>query len=281
MPVPVLDTSAASAVRARRPCAAGEVRAGEQSRLRGWLRVAIVPGLEQLADPTRDPADLIARAALQARCLRAELETTSSPEQLERLGADERRAREDEREWVRGHLHDTALQILEFIAGNGFGTGLSADKIAHLAGGAARDLRRWLDAGEPPGTQLVPELEHVTAEARTLDPGVRLVVGELGRQPTGEQVSALAGAVREAVTNARKHARASQVVVRVGTADDGRTKVTVTDDGVGFDPERVDGGLGLSRSIFGRMQRAGGSASLDRAPGGGTCVTLVTQEARP
>lgn len=277
MPVPVLDASAASDAWPHRPSATQHVRAGELSQLGAWLRVVIVPGLEQLADPAGDPAVLKAAAAAQARRLRADLEDTDAPEDLESRDAAHGRTSEVEREWVRGHLHDTALQILEFIAGDGFGTGISAAKIAHLAGGVARDLRGWLDASEPRCAELVPELEQVTAEARTLGPGVQLVVGELGRQPTDEQVSALTGAVREAVTNARKHAHASQVIVRVGTGDGGHTAVTVTDDGVGFDPDRVRGGLGLSRSIFGRMQRAGGHASLERAPGGGTCVTLETR----
>src|SRR5206468_12363663 len=100
------------------------------------------------------------------------------------------------REWVRGHLHDTALQILEFIAGDGFGTGLSSSKIARLAGGAARDLHRWIDdteADAEAGAQLLPQLEQVTAEARSLDSRVELVVGHIGTPPTSEQVAALAG----------------------------------------------------------------------------------------
>jgi signal transduction histidine kinase len=126
--------------------------------------------------------------------------------------------------------------------------------------------------------ELVPELRLVTAEARSLDPRVELVVGHIGASPTSEQVSAIAGAVREAVTNARKHSHASHVIVRVETASDGRTAVTVTDDGVGIDPELVAGasGLGVKGSILGRMKRVGGQASLNGTPGGGTQVTLVT-----
>lgn len=261
-----------------------DVRAGERRELRARLRTVIVPGLERLADPTADAAELMALADAQARRLRAELESPAPPEHPSLTGAAECRAREDEREWVRGHLHDTALQILEFIAGDGFDTGLTAAKIAQLAGGAARDLRRWIDAaGDRPDAQLVPELERVAAQARTLDASVRLDVGEVGAQPTGEQVCALTGAVREAVTNARKHAHASEVVVSVQRADDGATAVTIADDGVGFDPARTEGGLGLTRSILGRMDRAGGHAELETAPGGGTLVTLRTtrREAAP
>jgi anti-sigma regulatory factor (Ser/Thr protein kinase) len=257
-------------------------RALERTHLRGRLRGVIVPGLEELVDPAADPADLIAAADRQARRLRMQLETPlpmpTGPAQSLEAAVSIRAAREEEREWVRGHLHDTALQILEFIAGDGFGTGLTAKQIARLAGGAARDLRRWIDAEvEPPRTQLVAELESVAGEARALSSNVELEVVCADHAPTGERATALAGAVREALTNARKHANASRIVVRVDS-EDGRTAVTVTDDGVGFDPDRVrhSRGLGVRGSIVGRMQRVGGHASLQQAPGGGTCVTLVT-----
>lgn len=266
--------SSAGAVPQRR---GEDSRASERRQLRAWLRSEVLPGLDRLADAGRDASTLRSIAAGEARRLRAALERADVPVDVVSIDADERRAREEEREWVRGHLHDTALQILEFIAGDGFGTGLSSEMIANLAGGAVRDLRRWLDS-ERSDARLVPELEQVAAEARGLGPGVRLIVGDLAAQPTAEQAIALSGAAREAMTNARKHAHASQVVVRVESGADGRTAVTVTDDGVGFDPERAarSGGLGVSHSILGRMRRVGGHASLEPAPGGGTCVTLVT-----
>jgi two-component sensor histidine kinase len=256
-------------------------RATERARTRARLRAVIVPGLEELVDPAATPAELIRLADVQARCLRDELERLGTCEDVVNLDPAVEAAREDEREWVRGHLHDTALQILEFIAGDGFGTGLSSSKIARLAGGAARDLHRWIDdteADAEAGAQLLPQLEQVTAEARSLDSRVELVVGHIGTPPTSEQVAALAGAVREAVTNARKHAQASSVIVRVETGSDGRTAVTVTDDGVGIDPELIANatGLGVKGSIVGRMKRVGGHASLEDAPGGGTLVTLIT-----
>jgi anti-sigma regulatory factor (Ser/Thr protein kinase) len=255
-------------------------RASERIRTRARLRAVIVPGLEELVDPDADPADLIALADVQGRRLRGELEALGEDDDVTTLDPVAAQARCEERDWVRGHLHDTALQILEFIAGDGFGTGLSADKISSLAGGAARDLRRWIESGDQEDceAQLVPELEQVTAEARSLDSRVELVVGHIGTPPTSDQVAALAGAVREAVTNARKHAKATSVVVRVETDRDGRTAVTVTDDGVGIDPELMASatGLGVKGSIVGRMKRVGGHASLEGAPGGGTLVTLIT-----
>lgn len=280
--VPALDASGENDTCARGRRGIDDVRAIERRQLHARLRAVVVPGLEELADPGADPADLIALAGAHGRRLRDELEGPDPAGELLSLDVPAQCARDDEREWVRGHLHDTALQILEFIAGDGFGTGLSATKIANLAGGAAHDLRRWIDAAEAPAdAHLLPELELVTAEAQTFDPSVRLVVGDTGlppTPPTAGEVLAIAGAVREAVTNARKHARASQVVVRVEIADDGQTVVTVTDDGIGFDRHEAAGGngLGVRRSIVGRMRRVGGHASVEDAPGGGTLVRLHT-----
>ena len=249
--------------------------ASERDRLRARVRDVIVPGLEQLDDRDALPADLIARADKQALRLRAELERdepAGSP-------ADDAAAQaHDECEWVRGHLHDTALQILEFIAGDGFGTGLSAAKISHLAGGAARDLRTWIDRADTRAAgQLLPELQQVAEEARSLDRTVRVDVNAFGEPLSAEHVAAITGAVREAVNNARKHAHARQVVISVDSEEDGRTAVTVTDDGIGIDAERIAGGsgLGLSHSIVARMSRVGGHASLEDAPGGGTLVKLL------
>ncbi|MBW3654013.1 MAG: ATP-binding protein [Actinobacteria bacterium] len=255
-------------------------RARERERLLAHVRADIIAGLEELDDPAASPADLIAIADRQSRRLRAELERPGD-DGAARFGLAGLAAPgcAEEREWVRGHLHDTALQILEFVAGDGFGTGLSAEKIASLAGGAARDLHRWVQSvGGPLQPELVPELELITEQARSLDPRVELVVGEIATPPTSDQVEALAGAVREAVTNARKHANASHVIVRVECDSDGRTAVTVADDGIGFDLEQAENGngLGVKGSIVGRMERVGGYASLQDAPGGGTLVTLVT-----
>ena len=258
-------------------------RALERLHLRARLKAVIVPGLEELVDPGADPAVLIAMADRQARRLRDDLETTVPgglpADRDSGIRGSVLEAREEEREWVRGHIHDTALQILEFIAGDGFGTGLTAAQIAHLAGGAGRDLSRWIEQSSPEGdADLLPQLELVTGEARAMDPGVELVVGDVGDAPSGEQAIAMAGAVREALTNARKHARCSRVVVHVDSDTEGRTAVTVTDDGVGIDLDRVTAasGLGVKGSIVGRMKRVGGRATLQNTPGGGTRVTLVT-----
>jgi len=75
---------------------------------------------------------------------------------------------------------------------------------------------------------------------------------------------------QEALANVRKHAAAAQVAVRLCYAGD-QVRLEVTDDGVGFDPAVVNGGYGL-RGMRVRVAEAGGSVTVESAPGKGTSV---------
>jgi len=80
--------------------------------------------------------------------------------------------------------------------------------------------------------------------------------------------------VQETLTNITRHARPSLVAVRVAT-EGGMVRVTVTDDGRGFDPEAAIR-AGRSRGLVGMRERAellGGELRIDSAPGEGTKVT--------
>jgi signal transduction histidine kinase len=48
----------------------------------------------------------------------------------------------------------------------------------------------------------------------------------------------------------------------------------VKDDGTGFDPATAREGMGLSRSVRGRVADVGGRVEVDSAPGRGTEVRL-------
>ncbi len=79
--------------------------------------------------------------------------------------------------------------------------------------------------------------------------------------------------VQEAVTSAQKHACASRVCVQV-TARDGAAEVTIMDDGVGFDPQRIDSqGFGL-RFMADRAQAVGGRLLVHSALGWGTTIRV-------
>jgi signal transduction histidine kinase len=78
----------------------------------------------------------------------------------------------------------------------------------------------------------------------------------------------LAAAVREALLNVEKHARAEAVVVTVSCRDDVLT-VAVTDDGVGADPA-APWGVGLTTSAEALAQLGGRLTLVSDAPGGTT-----------
>jgi signal transduction histidine kinase len=81
------------------------------------------------------------------------------------------------------------------------------------------------------------------------------------------------GAVTEALTNASKHGRAANVTIFVERTEDG-VFVSVKDDGVGFDVDTTDDGVGLARSIRARMRDIGGRVEVESRPGSGAEVRL-------
>lgn len=87
----------------------------------------------------------------------------------------------------------------------------------------------------------------------------------------------LAWSIRESITNAMHHGRASTVEVRLTEAE-GRIRATIRDDGVGFEPELVQAtpegrGLGLLGNAE-RMASIGGIVTIRSRPGEGTVVAL-------
>ena len=102
-----------------------------------------------------------------------------------------------------------------------------------------------------------------------------VIEGDLPRLgPADEAV--LYRVAKEAVSNAVRHAAARQLVVHIH-AENGAVKLTVTDDGDGFDVDRVlsggPSGIGLT-SIAESVRREGGSLNIDSRPGGGTTVAV-------
>jgi signal transduction histidine kinase len=76
--------------------------------------------------------------------------------------------------------------------------------------------------------------------------------------------------VQEALSNVARHARARHVEVTL-TAQDVALEVTVRDDGVGFNVERLRTGLGLV-GMGERAELAGGRLDIESAPGAGTTL---------
>lgn len=172
------------------------------------------------------------------------------------------------REEVARTLHDGVLQTLAVVQRRA-----TDPELARLARDQERELREFLFGAEPPGGELGPRLRRAGAQHEARYGGtVRVVVADDLPRLAPPVVDALAGAVAEALANAGKHGRAEQVTVYAEPHDDGCVFCSVKDDGVGFDgaPE----GVGLTRSVRGRLAEVGGRVEVDGNPGRGTEVRL-------
>jgi signal transduction histidine kinase len=78
-------------------------------------------------------------------------------------------------------------------------------------------------------------------------------------------------AAQEAMSNVRRHASASRVVLRL-TGGSGEAAVEIADDGAGFVPDRAHGyGLAGMRR---RVEQVGGALAVESTPGAGTRVQV-------
>ena len=172
-------------------------------------------------------------------------------------------------------LHDTTLQVLEYMSTDGYGADLAVSDLRRLAKQALADLSQRLDRlGEEERCDLVSGIHRVIEEAQSFGgPTIELVIGDVDGSVRGADAAALVAAVREALNNVRKHSQATRVLVSCDVKH-GEAHITVRDNGVGVDPCALGGGMGVRQSIFQRMTTRGGSASLDSAPGQGVIVTL-------
>ncbi len=89
-----------------------------------------------------------------------------------------------------------------------------------------------------------------------------------------DHARALTQALIALLYNTQLHARAESVTVHADQQE-GVWEVTVTDDGVGFDPDPQNFGFGLSRQVVESLQRHHLTVSITSHPGEGTC-TMIT-----
>ncbi len=96
-------------------------------------------------------------------------------------------------------------------------------------------------------------------------------------QPDDDTRYLLFRSVRELLMNIVKHSRASSVKISISRKS-GVMKVSVEDNGIGFDPAAVagkGGGFGLF-TIRRRLKQAAGCCEVESRPGAGTKVVLAT-----
>lgn len=196
-----------------------------------------------------------------------------------RASIDERRdrVRAEEREAVATHLHDSVLQTLTLIQKRAADPGADPRLVAALARRQERELRRWLYGrtdGWQPDARLRDALDATVADVEDLH-GVTVEAVVVGDAPMDSRTTALVAATREALVNAAKFSGRRELSLFAESNPSGTT-IFVRDRGVGFDPSAVPGDRrGIRDSICGRLDRVGGSATVQAAAGRGTEVELT------
>jgi len=216
-------------------------------------------------------ADVVASFAAQAGVA---LELAASRAEAERLSLYEDRDR------IAQDLHDLVIQRL-------YATGMSlqatmsmvtrpevANRITNAVDAmdeTIKEIRTTIFQLQSRDTAAGPDLrgeilalvEEMT-DMLGFAPSLRLGAG-LGGDISPEVADQALAALREALSNAARHANASQVDVTVDTGSDGALTVQVTDDGTGI----PDGGRrsGL-RNLASRAEKLGGELRLEPADPG-------------
>jgi len=239
-----------------------------------------VPGTR--AQPSDDESADVARLRETFNVMLSRLET-------ERVAAASAvlRAQEDERARVARDLHDEVNQALAAVS----------LRLAATAEGAPPEFAEELAETQRLATQAMHELLGLARELRPaalddhgLVPALRTQVRMFGerwgmpanfaadgtRPLLGEFQQLVAyRVVQEALSNVARHAQASRVKVTVMGCNGAEVKVTVTDDGNGFDPAKLDNGRSGLAGMRERALLAHARIDMRSTAGEGTTVELT------
>ncbi|MEU6175553.1 sensor histidine kinase [Streptantibioticus parmotrematis] len=185
-----------------------------------------------------------------------------------------------ERHRLAGEIHDTLAQGFTSIvtlvqaASAGLDDGHPAHRHLEWALATARENlaeARSLVSALGPEALRGGGLPEAVERAARMSGGTAEVTGEPRVLPTGTQV-VLLRVCQEALANARKHAQATRIAVRLAYGE-GIVCLEVADDGRGFEETGVVPGYGL-RGMRERVRQAGGAIEVRSAVGEGTTVRV-------
>lgn len=184
-------------------------------------------------------------------------------------------ALEEERVRTDALLHDSVLTTF-LVAADGRDSPARTVLMARRALDVVSAIRR---APEEQGVtrsfeRAVLAAEHEFAPIRDLA-RLDLSAARAVELPT-RAADALIGALVQALDNSIKHAGPfASCTAQAVPSGDGGVRITVQDDGRGFDPSSVAAArLGVRVSIIERVRAVGGTAEIRSAPGCGTTVVL-------
>lgn len=242
-----------------------------------WIPVIVegeLAGVLGIAGPAPFNDDCFAQLVALGHLLELALANSRAQQRLERQAAAEERRR------IARELHDGLAQELAYIASKtATSRGVLHDReIREISGAADRALdeaRRAitvLSAAEPdPLSLCIAKTSEDLANRFTMS--VNFDLDERATVPADTQENLLR-IVREAVTNAGRHAHASHLTLRLWQ-DATTVRVAVSDDGTGFDPNDLPSrGFGLV-SMRERAEMMGANFALLSRRGAGTEVQVA------
>jgi signal transduction histidine kinase len=246
--------------------------------LRGGVPLAMVLHDEVLDERPDLLQSVVEAAGLAIEIARLRVELRRQLDEVEASRGRIVAAGYAERRRIERDLHDGAQQRLVSV-------GLTLRHAQHELGASANGVGGILDGAVAELGDAIEELRELARGVRPsqLDDGLASALRELaGRTLLPVSVEATADrfpdaleaaayfVASEGLTNAVKHAHASQVFVRADR-DDGRLVISITDDGVGgAAPARGSGLAGLAD----RVDAQGGTLRLESAAGAGTRLTV-------
>ncbi len=232
---------------------------------------------------TSDDERLLDAFAASAATAVATAQSVASERQRQRLAA----AEAERQRWAR-ELHDDTLQSLSALR-VGLSTAKRSGKLEALeqaVTGAIDHLEEGITNLRALITDLRPaSLDELGAAAAIQALGERVerhgidvdvsidLAYEQGRERQRhipEIETAMYRIVQEALTNAAKHGGAKRAVVEIHE-DEADIRVSVRDDGTGFDPSDHTDGFGLL-GMHERVQLLDGTLLVDSTPGSGTTI---------
>jgi len=203
------------------------------------------------------------------------------------------RVQEEERHRIARELHDSTTQTLTVLSQRLEALALEQATLPqetiqricgmrHIVKDAIEEIRRFSQNLRPPALDalgLLASLEEMAAGAQR-EQSITVEVRALGqvRRLEPEVELALFRIVQEALTNARRHAHPSEVIITLWFKEDS-VRAAIRDDGRGVHlPDHLSdllttGRMGLV-GIQERAQLLGGTASIRSRPGQGTTVCV-------
>jgi signal transduction histidine kinase len=250
----------------------------------------VMMALDRLVDGSvfsHDDQRLLEAFASSAATAIATADAAASERRSQRLAA----AEEERRRWAR-ELHDETLQGLAAVR-LGLAVALRKAPGDDPLADSLRDALAQLDAEVAGLRSLITELRPASLDELGLEAAVEGLVERVGAagldvdlhvdlafeqgrepaRPVAELETAAYRLVQEALTNARKHGRATRAVVEIVEARDSLT-VSVRDNGDGFDPAAGTDGFGLL-GMRERVTLLDGTLEVVSAPGEGTAISAT------